>query len=435
MQVASKISDPDQFHEAIRQQYGMSFEEFRDKLKRQYLAQRVIGQEVGYRIQIPEAELQKYYEEHKGDFVRKEQVFLSQILISTEGKTPEQAAVAEQKAKDLVARAKKGEKFSDLVRANSDDPETARTGGSLPPYQRGMMEKTWDDQVFAAAKGDIVGPLKGPLGFVILRVDERYAAGQASFEEVRNEIQERMARPKMEPKVREFLTTLRQEAFLEIKEGYVDSGAGARQGYALARCGAIEAADHHQGRSGRADQDAQALHEHCARSGNREADPRKRAGDSRGQAAACSRRRRAAGRARRSRCSCQTMKSPYVNEVEPNKVITTSFLVHSKEIRQKKSSAEFYLSLLLGDRTGELDAKMWDNVARGDRQLRPRRFRQGQGADPGVPQPAAVDHPQGAPDGRQRNRLRRLFPVLEARSRRDVERAAAAWWRGLPIRT
>ena len=56
------------------------------------------------------------------------------------------------------------------------------------------------------------------------------------------------------------------------------------------------------------------------------------------------------------------MKSPFVTEVEPNKVITTSFLVNSKEIRQKKSG-EFYLSLLLGDRTGELDAKMWDNVA------------------------------------------------------------------------
>jgi 3'-5' exoribonuclease len=56
------------------------------------------------------------------------------------------------------------------------------------------------------------------------------------------------------------------------------------------------------------------------------------------------------------------MKSPYVNELEPNQVIQTSFLVHSKEIRQKKSG-EFYLSLLLADRTGELDAKMFDNVA------------------------------------------------------------------------
>lgn len=56
------------------------------------------------------------------------------------------------------------------------------------------------------------------------------------------------------------------------------------------------------------------------------------------------------------------MKSPFVKELEPNRVVTTSFLVHSKEIRQKKSG-ELYLSLLLADRTGELDAKMWDNVA------------------------------------------------------------------------
>jgi 3'-5' exoribonuclease len=56
------------------------------------------------------------------------------------------------------------------------------------------------------------------------------------------------------------------------------------------------------------------------------------------------------------------MKSPFVSELEPNRVITTSFLVHSKEIRQKKSG-ELYLSVLLADRTGELDAKMWDNVS------------------------------------------------------------------------
>jgi 3'-5' exoribonuclease len=56
------------------------------------------------------------------------------------------------------------------------------------------------------------------------------------------------------------------------------------------------------------------------------------------------------------------MKSPYVNELQPNQVITATFLVHIKDIRQKKSG-EPYLSLLLGDRTGELEAKMWDNVA------------------------------------------------------------------------
>ena len=56
------------------------------------------------------------------------------------------------------------------------------------------------------------------------------------------------------------------------------------------------------------------------------------------------------------------MKSPYVKELAPNQVISTFFLVQNKEIRQKKSG-EPYLSLSLADRTGELDAKMWDNAA------------------------------------------------------------------------
>src|SRR6266545_4055020 len=56
------------------------------------------------------------------------------------------------------------------------------------------------------------------------------------------------------------------------------------------------------------------------------------------------------------------MKSPYVKELEPNQVITTAFLVQHKEIRQKKTG-EHYLAMMLADRTGEIDARMFDNVA------------------------------------------------------------------------
>jgi 3'-5' exoribonuclease len=55
------------------------------------------------------------------------------------------------------------------------------------------------------------------------------------------------------------------------------------------------------------------------------------------------------------------MKSPFVSELELDKIVTTSFQVYSKQVREKKSG-EPYLSLLLGDRTGKIDAKMWDNV-------------------------------------------------------------------------
>ncbi|MGA8029031.1 MAG: HD domain-containing protein [Bryobacteraceae bacterium] len=55
------------------------------------------------------------------------------------------------------------------------------------------------------------------------------------------------------------------------------------------------------------------------------------------------------------------MKSPFVGNLVPNDVVTTQFLVVSKEIRQKKTG-EPYLALHLSDRTGEIEAKMWDNV-------------------------------------------------------------------------
>ena len=227
IQVQNNIRDPDQFQEWIRQQTGMPYEDFKQQLTNQILTQRVVGQEIGSRIAISEPEMQKYYDDHKKDYVREEQVFLSQILVSTEGKTEEQIAAAEKKAKDLTERARKGEKFTDLARNNSDDTETAKAGGFIGGFKKGLLMKQIEDTVFKQKKGYVSDPMKieKPACFLIVRVDERYEAGQASFEEVKGEVEDRLREPKMEPKVREYLTRLRQEAFLQIKEGYIDSGA------------------------------------------------------------------------------------------------------------------------------------------------------------------------------------------------------------------
>ena len=134
--------------------------------------------------------------------------------------------------------------------------------------------------------------------------------------------------------------------------------------------------------------------------------------------------RKAGGQARRIGRRPRRNEDPLMStNSKPNQVIATSFLVQSKEIRQKKGG-ELYLSLFLGDRTGELDAKMWDNVAEVLNDVRPRRFRQGQGHDPDLPEPAAADHSQDAAHGRERSGLRRLLPVFEARPGGDVARAA-----------
>ena len=225
LQVMSKLADNDKFHDWVREQSGMSYEDYRQQVTEQYLTQRLIGSEIQSHINVPEADMQKYYDQHKAEFVRKDEAFLSQILISTEGKTPEQAAAAEKKAEELVARARKGEKFADLARQNSDDPTTASEGGQLPPSGRGIMRPEIEAQVFTAKKGTVLDPIKIPGGILILRIDDRFEAGQESFDEAKDQIQGILAQPLMIPKMREYLTRLRQQAFLEIKDGYVDTGA------------------------------------------------------------------------------------------------------------------------------------------------------------------------------------------------------------------
>ena len=226
IQLQNKISDPDKFQAWIKEQTGQSYEDFRAETKNGFLTQAVIRQEVGSRIVIPRSEIEKYYNEHKKEFLREERVFLREILVSTEGKDAAGIAAAEKKAKDLVARARKGERFPEMARDNSD-AESAQQGGEIPPYKKGEMRKDIEELVWTKERNFVTDPIKLSNGFLILKVEEHHAAGQAQLEEVDNEIMERLYTPRMQPAVREYLTKLRQDAFLEIRDGFVDSGAAS----------------------------------------------------------------------------------------------------------------------------------------------------------------------------------------------------------------
>jgi peptidyl-prolyl cis-trans isomerase SurA len=218
--------DPDRFQTWVREQSGQSLEDYKSEMRNSMVTQRVIRQEVGRLINIPRAEVEKFYNDHKTEFVRKDQVFLSEIFISTAGKDAAAVAAAEKKAKDLVARVKKGEKFGELARDNSDNPDTARNMGEIGPQQKADLSATITEATWEKPKGYVTDPpLKLEAGYLILRVDEHHKPGQAEFEEVQQQINEKLYMERFQPKIREYLTQLRQDAFLEIKDGYVDSSA------------------------------------------------------------------------------------------------------------------------------------------------------------------------------------------------------------------
>lgn len=225
VQSDSKIADPDKFHDWVRQIIGMSYEDFRQRKKNELITSRVVDEEVWRNINIPEADMLKYYNEHKADFIRKESVTLREILVSTGDGKPETVAAARKKADALLARARSGsDKFSDLARQNSDAP-SAEDEGLLPPFEKGKLSKPIEDVVFSHEKGYITDIIRIPAGFEFLKIEDHVAEGQATFDDVKAQINNILIRPIADPKLREYLTGLRQNAFLQIKPGYIDTGA------------------------------------------------------------------------------------------------------------------------------------------------------------------------------------------------------------------
>jgi len=228
LQRQSNITDSEKFHDYVRQQSGMSFEDFQAEAKNQAMTREVIGQEVGRHINVTDKEVQEYYDAHKADFVREEKVFLSEILISTQNKDDAGMAAAKKKADAIAAQAKKGERFADLARNNSD-AATAKEGGALGGYKKGELNKEIEDSVWTLPRGGVTLPIKIATGYEIFKVEDHTKAGLAPLADVKQEIDSALYGPKMQPKVREYLTSLRTQAFLQIKPGFVDTGASPKQ--------------------------------------------------------------------------------------------------------------------------------------------------------------------------------------------------------------
>ena len=229
--------------EKAAQAQGVSWEDFKQNLKNGIITQKVIQQEVGGHITITQQEIQQFYEQHKAELERPEKVRLSEILISTQksevktesGKTalpeapdPQVVAAAQQKADSIYAKLQKGGSFGDLAKTNSDGP-TAQAGGDLEYFKRGTLSKELEDQVFALKAGEYTQPIRTNQGWVILEVTEHQQAGIPPLKDVEGFIQERLYMLAMQPALRDYLMKLREDAYIDIKPGYVDTGASPNE--------------------------------------------------------------------------------------------------------------------------------------------------------------------------------------------------------------
>jgi peptidyl-prolyl cis-trans isomerase SurA len=239
------------------QAQGVSYEEFKENLRENIITQKVIQQEVGSKINITPSEIQKYYEDHRADMEQPEQVRLSEILISTEPKPTDDpktaASISEEqrvaegqaKANQVFEQIQKGAKFDEVAKKNSDGP-TAAQGGDLGYFKRGTLAKELEDVTFGMKAGEVTKPIRTKQGFVILKVTEHQQAGVPSEKQVEGKIQDAIYYQKLQPALRAYLTKLREDAYIDIKPGYNDTGASPNETKPIYTTASAEQAKKHK---------------------------------------------------------------------------------------------------------------------------------------------------------------------------------------------
>ena len=239
---------------------GISYEDFKQNMRNQIITQKVISEEVGSHLSISKDEEQKFYDAHKAEFEQPEAIRLSEILISPKKASSDKAeadkkeqppansatdankqdaaakqaadeaalAAAEAKANDLLRQIRAGASFEDIAKKNSDGP-SASQGGDLGSFKRGTLAKELEDKTFAMKAGDVTDVIRTKQGYVILKVNSHQMAGIPPMKDVELKVEDALYMQQLQPALRAYLTKLREDAYIKIAEGYVDSGASPNE--------------------------------------------------------------------------------------------------------------------------------------------------------------------------------------------------------------
>jgi peptidyl-prolyl cis-trans isomerase SurA len=230
------------------QKQGVSYEDFKEQIRISVVTQQVIGQEVGGKLHISNEDIQDWYNKHQKELEGQEEIGLSEIMVSTQPakqnveskdkqaadqakalpEDPAKVAEAEAKANQLLEQLKKGAKFDDLAKKSSDGP-TAAQGGTLGAFKRGELARDLEEKTFSLKQGETTGVIRTKQGFIILRVTAHRAAGVPPLKDISDRIREAIYSERLEPAARAYLTKLREQAFIDIKSGYSDTGASPNQ--------------------------------------------------------------------------------------------------------------------------------------------------------------------------------------------------------------
>jgi peptidyl-prolyl cis-trans isomerase SurA len=201
---------------------GLSWEDYKTTLRNSMLHKEVVKREVGAHLEISGDEVKQYYESHPQEFALPERVILSEISLSTEGKSPGEFDAVRKKVEGLRSSVLNGDDFNQVAAMYSQG-SSAKDGGNLGTFKKGELAPQIEAIVFQLGKGRITEVIQTRTGFEFLKVEDHFQAEVQPMDKVETQIRDTIYAQKMQPRMREYLAELREESYVIVKPGYVDS--------------------------------------------------------------------------------------------------------------------------------------------------------------------------------------------------------------------
>ncbi|MGH9159818.1 MAG: peptidylprolyl isomerase [Vicinamibacteraceae bacterium] len=221
----NKLESDEEWKTALKQS-GLTLQTLRGQLERQMIVQRLQQQEVYSRVSISEEEARAYYKAHRNNFRQEETVTLREVLVAlpkaTEGKPTDPKAVqgAQRKLEKVQARLKAGEDFAKLAGEISDAPSRANAGLIGPLATRELSAN--HQKLLAKLKpGQASEPVETNEGWQIIKLESRTPEKVTSFEDAREQINQKVFETKQGGEFQKYLGRLRRQAIIEWKNGEV----------------------------------------------------------------------------------------------------------------------------------------------------------------------------------------------------------------------
>jgi parvulin-like peptidyl-prolyl isomerase len=197
---------PETSFEDLFLKHAVSFEAWRERLKRRLLVEKVIRKELLKEDSATPRRIKDYYDKHRKEWSHGEEIRVRHILLPSE-----------DQARDVLEQLKNGHDFATLARLHSKGPE-ALNGGDMGYVTRGQLPDSLDEPLFDLEAGDVSSVITTPYGFHIFQTIDKREAGVLDIEECIERIRQGIQKEDLEAAYGPWLAELRSRYDIKINK-------------------------------------------------------------------------------------------------------------------------------------------------------------------------------------------------------------------------